>query len=209
MQDNLNELKVFTSYRTYNILYFSLYIYIHLNLKSLFKKVICQLLPYRQTHTVQHVNQQTHKPHWVRVNREEVRIQKTRGRRRSAGGTGALANFLRHVCLSMCVLPSQAVLPCNCSKTQPIIFTQLHFFPLRPSKCIEKEWERDRAQEKQKEAERESHMQLRVCSMNEWMYMCVCVCVCMRWRKLCDPSPHFPYLMILEEFQNKPKNVII
>lgn len=124
------------------------------------------------THTVQRVNQRKPKLHWVRVNREEVRIQKTRGRRRrSAGGTGGLANFLRHVCLSMCVLPSQAVLPCNCSKTQPIIFTQLHFFPLRPSKCIEKEWERDRAQEKQKEAERESHMQLRVYSMNEWMYM--------------------------------------
>jgi len=94
---------------------------------------------------------------------EKVRISKTRERRRSAGGTGALANFLRHVCLSMCVLPAQAVLPCNCSITQPIIFTQLHFFPLRPSKYVEEELERkterNRYRKKQRERERETYMQ--------------------------------------------------
>lgn len=132
---------------------------------------------YTHTHisyTAVHVSQQTVKLQWVRVSQwEELRILKT-GRRRSARGTGASANFLRHVCLSMCVLPAQAVLPCNCSKTQPIIFTQLHFFPLRPSKCSEKEWARDREQENWKEAERER----RIYNYNEWMNGCFCTCIC-------------------------------
>lgn len=84
----------------------------------------------------------------ARTSREEVRIQKTRGRRRSAGGTGALANFLRHVCVALSVGVTMQLFKNTAHNIYTVTFFSTQTFEVRSEgmrkrQCAREERERD------------------------------------------------------------------